>query len=67
MKFFATYWLIGCLIVGAGAGLYDRRCPNDAYLTPTNLLIELVCWPTGIVFAIFTHDKGLSSCTPKQS
>lgn len=63
MKGLAVYWFIGCLIVGFGGGLFDKRCPNDEYMIAQNILLELVAWPAGIFAAIV--NPTLKPCRPR--
>lgn len=44
------YWVIGCLIVGAGWGMSLKKCPNDKLeLLSYQTLVLVAVWP-----AVFT-------------
>jgi len=60
MKFFAAYWILGCIFVGIGAGQHENRCPNDPYATAQEYFFAVATWPGGVAWAI--TNPTLSAC-----
>jgi hypothetical protein len=59
MRGFLVYWLIGCLLVGLGAGLRENRCPNDR-IEPVGYVVEIATWPASLALA--TVNSTLPPC-----
>lgn len=49
---FWCYWLIGCVLVGAGLGLHESRCPNDPFPHDGRIVASVAVWPAGIVWGV---------------
>ena len=60
MKVFFIYWMIGCILVGAGIGLHEKRCPMDDYPSTDSVFGAVATWPLGMVWAIVSPS--LSPC-----
>lgn len=62
MWFFWSYWIIGCLAVGAGIGLHEKRCPNEDYPKAYAVVATVAIWPASITWAMTNSD--LKACKP---
>jgi len=55
MKYLMGYWIIGCLIVGTGAGMHHARCPADDDAAPSELIVSVAIWPAGMPLSTYYH------------
>lgn len=62
MKRLAIYWVIGCVLIGLGAGLHDKRCPNEQKAAAQELFFAIAIWPVGLVWAM-SKSGPLPPCT----
>jgi hypothetical protein len=43
------YWIVGCLLVGAGLGQRELRCPREKSMSEVDIVAAVATWP-----AVFT-------------
>lgn len=52
MKSVVAYWLIGCFLVGFGAGLHVKRCPYETRISAQETFFSALIWPAGLIYAM---------------
>lgn len=61
MKAIVWYWVIGCILLGAGMGSRSNRCPDEK-LGAAEALLFAATWPAVIGMAFTLKDTTPPKC-----
>jgi len=54
MKALLIYWIIGCIVIGVGAGVTQRQCPNDIF-DVSKMVQVIAVWPGFLIGGIVAN------------